>query len=50
MVDLGKYATEVVLAYAGTFVLLAGLLIVSLRGARSAERRLDDAEKRRSDG
>lgn len=48
--DLGKYAAEVLLAYAGTVVLLAGLLIASIRSARAARRQLDAAEKRRADG
>ncbi len=50
MVDLGKYAVEVLLAYAGTFVLLSALVLISLRGARAAQRQLDEAEKRRANG
>lgn len=39
MPELGKYAAEVLLAYAGSIVILAGLLLVILRrGARVRER------------
>ena len=50
MPDLGKYAVEVSLAYGGSFVLIFGLLVVSLVQSRRARRLLDDAERRQSDG
>lgn len=44
MPDLGKYAPDVLSAYAVTIVLLAGIVIVSIMQSRAAKRRLDDAE------
>ena len=48
MPELGKYATEVLLAYAGSIVILAGLLVLILRrGARVLEqlRRMEEGRK-----
>lgn len=48
MPDLGRYAVEVGLAYAGSLLLLAALVAwVWLRG-RAARRRLAEVEARRS--
>ena len=44
MPDLGKYAPDVLSAYAVTIVLLAGLVVVSILQSRAAKRRLDEAE------
>ena len=49
MPDLGQYAAEVTLAYVGSIVLLAGIVLLSWRQARQSKARLDDAEGR-SDG
>lgn len=48
MDDLGKHAVEVLLAYAGSLVLLAGLVGVSLAKARRCKLRLDEAEARQT--
>ncbi len=48
MLDLGKYQTEVLAAYAVTFALLFALLAVSLIRARKVARELDEAEARRN--
>lgn len=48
MPDLGAYAFEVLLAYAGSLVLLAGLIWASWVGARRSKRLLDEAEGRRN--
>lgn len=48
--DLGKYAFEVALSYAGTILLLAGIVALSVFRARSARRQLEAAEERRRDG
>ena len=50
MPDLGKYAFEVTLAYAGSLVLLLGLVVLSVVQARRAKQRLDDTERRSDDG
>lgn len=47
MPDLGRYAGEVLLAYAGTIVLLALLITGSVWKARRVLRQLRDAENRR---
>jgi heme exporter protein D len=48
MPDLGRYAVEIGLAYAGSLVLLGGLVAwVWLRG-RAARRRLAEVEARRA--
>ena len=50
MPDLGDYAFEVTLAYAGSLVLLFGLVVLSVVQARRAKQRLDDTERRSDDG
>ncbi|MEM9425767.1 MAG: heme exporter protein CcmD [Pseudomonadota bacterium] len=47
--DLGAYAFEVSLAYAGSIALLVGFIWICWRQARASQQRLDDAEGR-SDG
>lgn len=47
MPELGKYAFEVTLSYAGSLVLLALLIVVSWAQARRSKRLLDEAEGRR---
>lgn len=47
---LGRYAFEVLLAYAGTLALLAALVGLSVLAARRMSARLDAAERRRRDG
>ena len=49
MPDLGKYAVEVLSAYAASLVLLAALLALTLRRGRAARADLDRAEAERSD-
>lgn len=49
MPDLGSYAFEVSLAYLGSVILLAGLVLLSWRHARHSRRQLEDIE-RRNDG
>lgn len=44
MPDLGKYATEVLLAYGVSLTLLAGIIWLSWRQARASKRILDQAE------
>lgn len=44
MPDLGTYATEVLSAYAVSFVLLAGLIVLSVRASRRARRALEAVE------
>jgi heme exporter protein D len=46
MPDLGKYATDVLSAYAIALILLIGLVTLSLRQSRQARRALDEIEKR----
>lgn len=48
--ELGKYAGEVLSSYAASFVLLAGLVILSLRASRKSKVALDALEKGRQDG
>lgn len=48
MPDLGKYAAEVLTAYGVTFVLIGGLIWLSLAQARRAKSRLAEAEERRN--
>ena len=50
MPDLGTYALEVTLAYAGSLGLLCALLAVSFVQSRRAKRLLDETERRHSDG
>ncbi|TRD20786.1 heme exporter protein CcmD [Palleronia caenipelagi] len=47
MPDLGKYALEVALAYGATGVLLAALVMMSIRRAARMRRELDRVEARR---
>ncbi|WP_338068162.1 heme exporter protein CcmD [Nioella ostreopsis] len=47
MPDLGRYATEILSAYAGTLVLLALLIAASVWKARKVLRQLREAENRR---
>lgn len=49
MPDLGKYAAEVLSAYGATIVLLAVLVLSSIRAARKARFELEEAEARRRD-
>ncbi len=44
MIDLGKYATEVLLAYAVSISMIIGLVWISLVAARRAKRVLEKAE------
>lgn len=45
--DLGKYAASVLGSYAVTLLLLAGLILLSLRRARRVKRQLEAQEARR---
>ncbi len=47
-VDLGRYAIEVLSAYAGALILLAGVIAASVVRARSVARRLAETEERRA--
>ena len=47
MPDLGTYATEVALAYFGSIVMIAVLIIQSVLRSRAVERELEEAERRR---
>lgn len=49
MPDLGRYATEVLSAYAVTLVCVAVLIGASVWKARKVLRQLRDAENRRND-
>ncbi|WP_239030038.1 heme exporter protein CcmD [Nereida sp. MMG025] len=48
MVDLGKYAADVMLAYAVTIALIVGLILVSLRQSRKVKAALSEIEARRN--
>ena len=50
MPDLGKYAFEVTLAYVGSLTLLVVIVGLSVLQARRSKRRLDETERRASDG
>lgn len=51
MPELGKYAVEVLSAYAGSAVLLAALVVLSLWKSARVRRALAEAEERsRTDG
>ena len=52
MPELGKYAAEVLSAYAVAFVLIGGLIALTLVQGAKARRELADIEKRkdRADG
>lgn len=45
MPDLGKYAFEVLSAYGASLVLLAALILLSLRRGQAARAALSEAEK-----
>ncbi len=45
MPELGKYAVEVLSAYAASLVLLAALVVLTLRRGRCARAELDAAEQ-----
>jgi len=47
MPDLGKYATEVLSAYGVTLVLLAALVLLTLRRGAKARRALREMERKR---
>ncbi|SIN96468.1 heme exporter protein CcmD [Vannielia litorea] len=47
MPELGKYAAEVLLAYAGSIAILAGLLWLSLRRGAQVRERLRRMEEER---
>lgn len=47
MPDLGPYALEVLLAYAGSFILVFAIVALSWRQSRISRQRLDEAEGRR---
>ena len=44
MPDLGKYAADVLSAYAVSIVILLGLIVLSLRQSTRARKRLEEAE------
>lgn len=46
--DLGKYVVEVLSAYAGTILLLAGLIAMSVLRARRVRHELEKFEARRA--
>ena len=46
MVDLGKYAVEVMLAYAVSLAALGAIVWISVAQSRKARRRLEEAEAR----
>jgi heme exporter protein D len=50
MPDLGKYAVEVLSAYAVSIVLLAAIVVLSVARARRVRRELDEAEARQRRG
>ena len=51
MPDLGKYAGTVLAAYGSSLVLLAGLVLLTLRQGRKARAEMDAVEKKdRPDG
>lgn len=50
MPDLGKYAVEVLSAYAGSMVLIGGLIVMSIAQRRAAKRALDEIEEEQGDG
>lgn len=47
MPDLGKYADAVLSSYAATLLLLAALVLLSVRRGRKARRALDAVERKR---
>jgi len=49
-IELGKYATEVLLSYAGTLVLLVGIVMLSLSQSRKMAKALERAEAAQAKG
>lgn len=49
MPDLGKYADAVLSSYAISFVLIAGLILLSIRRGRIVRRELEAVEQRKRD-
>ncbi len=49
MPDLGKYAPEILTAYAATILLVLGLLLQTWLRARKLRRALEAAERRRQE-
>ncbi|MEP0050061.1 MAG: heme exporter protein CcmD [Roseobacter sp.] len=49
MPDLGKYADAVLSSYIVSFVLIAGLIVVSIRRGRKIRRALEAVEQRKRD-
>jgi heme exporter protein D len=47
MPDLGKYAFAVLSSYGASILLLAALVLVTLRRGRKARRALEEVERRR---
>ena len=47
MPDLGQYAVEVLLAYAGSILLLIALIVATILRAKQVRRQLEDVEARR---
>ncbi|MBD3679212.1 MAG: heme exporter protein CcmD [Rhodobacteraceae bacterium] len=50
MPDLGKYAVTVLSAYGISFVLLAGIVAMTMIRSRRVKRELEEAEARLKDG
>lgn len=48
MLELGKYSTTILSAYAVTLVLLAAIIVVSVVRARKVKRQLAELEARRN--
>lgn len=49
-VDLGRYAAEVLAAYAVSLALLVAIVVASVMRARKVRRALEDAEARARNG
>ncbi len=49
MPDLGRYATEVLMAYGGSIALLIAIVAASIWKARRVKRRLEVVEARREE-
>lgn len=47
MPDLGRYAVEVLSAYAGSLTVLVAVVVLSIRRAKRVRARLDRVEARR---
>ncbi|MGB3554158.1 MAG: heme exporter protein CcmD [Jannaschia sp.] len=45
MIDLGKYAFDILLAYGLTAILILGLIAQSVLAARATRRALEEAEE-----